>query len=474
VIGCVACYTRLHPRAAYFNELLWSVHMLHRDQNGSDITATFACLVPPAYRCALLVALLLPLVSAPAAAELTLQAAAQLALENDLGAARFEALAEARQQQAVADGQLPDPKLKLGAANFPIDSFDRSQEPMTQMQVGIQQAFPPGDTLDLSSKRTTLMAQAEQARASAMRREVLRDVRERYLEVWYQIQAGLVIDASRDLFEQLVAATRSHYAAGRNNQQDVLRANVELALLEDRHTRVRTDEDKMRADLARLIGADHADAALVSTLPELPAPPPRAELVAQINEHPLLLADGISIEAEQRSVDIARQRYKPGWMLDVTYGDRTGENPDGSERDDFLSAMVTLDLPLFTGKRQDRLLATRQQEVEAVRLKRDDQYRRLLRQLDTDYAEWQRLGERLQLYRDTIVPQAAQNARAAVDAYQSGLTDFSGVMRSRITELDVRLQDLRIRVDRIRATARLLYLAASPDDDVAASKGDPQ
>ena len=46
-----------------------------------------------------------------------------------------------------------------------------------------------------------------------------------------------------------------------------------------------------------------------------------------------------------------------------------------------------------------------------------------------------------------------------MNAYQSGVTEFTTLMRARITDLDVRLADLRIRVDRTMALASLLYLA---------------
>jgi len=401
---------------------------------------------------------LLPALAAGAPEILTLDETERLALEVDLTAPRFEALANARREQAVAVGQLPDPKLKLGAVNLPIDSFDRKQENMTQMQVGIQQAFPPGRTLGLRSEQAQVMAGADLARASTMTRQVLRDVRERYLDIFYQVEAGRIIDSSRELFDQLLEVTGFYYAQGRKNQQDVLRASVELSLLDDRRTRVRTAEDRMRADLARLIGQQAAYRSLSESFPDFGKLPTRAELEAAIPSHPSLQAADIVVEAGQVGVDIARQKYKPGWMLDVTYGNRA-DNKDGSSRDDFLSAMVIMDIPLFTGKRQDRVLATRQQEVEAARLQRDDRYLRLKRQLDADYAEWLRLDERLQLYQSTIFPEAIQNAETSLTAYQSGVTDFTGVMRARITELDVKLQKLRIRVDKAKAEARLLYIA---------------
>ena len=401
---------------------------------------------------------LLPALVAGAQDILTLDETERLALETDLTAPRFEALANARKEQAVAAGQLPDPKLKLGAMNLPIDSFDRKQENMTQMQVGIQQAFPPGRTLGLRSEQAQVMAGADLARASTMTRRVLRDVRERYLDIYYQIEAGRIIDTSRELFDQLLEVTGFYYAQGRKNQQDVLRASVELSLLDDRRTRVQTAEDRMRADLARLIGPQAAYRSLSESFPEFGKLPTHADLEAAIPSHPSLQAEDIVVEAGQLGVDIARQKYKPGWMLDVTYGNRA-DTKNGDSRDDFLSAMVVMDIPLFTGKRQDRVLATRQQEVEAARLQRDDSFLRLKRQLDADYAEWLRLDERLKLYQSTIFPEAIQNAETSLTAYQSGVTDFTGVMRARITELDVKLQKLRIRIDKAKAEARLLYIA---------------
>ena len=54
-------------------------------------------------------------------AVLTLGAAEEIAGRLDPLVDRFRRLAAARRQAAVADGQLPDPKLKLGLANFPTE-----------------------------------------------------------------------------------------------------------------------------------------------------------------------------------------------------------------------------------------------------------------------------------------------------------------------------------------------------------------
>lgn len=391
-------------------------------------------------------------------AVLDLATAERLALEQDRSAPALRAAADAMAERAVAQGQLPDPRLRLGAANFPTDTFDRDQEPMTQLQVGVQQAFPPGDTLPLRRARMEAMAQAGGADAEARMRMVRRQVREQYLELWYQRRAGDILTRSRGLFEELREVTESQYSAGRKHQQDVLQAGVELALLEDRATRIDTEADRARAALARLIGAEPAARALADGFPALPPPVTLAELERGLPGHPEMRRERLKVDAGQRGVELARERYKPGWMLDVTYGNRAGDNADGSARSDFLSAMVLVDLPLFTDRRQDRVLAAERQDLSAAQLRREDVLRELERGLAADYAEWTRLGQRLEGYERDVLPRARENAAAALNAYQSGVGDFSAVMRARLTELDSRLTALRLRVDRARAQARLLYL----------------
>jgi outer membrane protein TolC len=76
-----------------------------------------------------------------------------------------------------------------------------------------------------------------------------------------------------------------------------------------------------------------------------------------------------------------------------------------------------------------------------------------------NHANWQRLGERSALYESRLLQVSTANAQASLKAYQSGVTEFTTLMRARITDLDVRLADLRIRVDHAKAQASLLYLA---------------
>ena len=94
-------------------------------------------------------------------------ARASLALElaRDAAAASLEERSAALSETAVAEAQLPDPELRFGAVNLPVDSFALDNEPMTQLLVGLRQRFPQGDTLRLRREQARSMSAAE-ARAN--------------------------------------------------------------------------------------------------------------------------------------------------------------------------------------------------------------------------------------------------------------------------------------------------------------------
>lgn len=387
---------------------------------------------------------------------LSLQQAEQIAVQADPAIAGLQATSRAFNESAVAEGTLDDPKLRLGVVNVPTDTFNLEQEQMTQVKIGIQQNFPRGDSLALKQQQSRSLSDSALARAEDTRLKIIRDVRENYLNLYYETAAGRIITETRKLFSELVKITESNYAAGRVNQQDVISADLELSRLDDRSTKIKSEEESYRAKLAQWLG-EAAWYDISSEFPELPLLPENIDLNMALTNHPLIRAESANIQASKQNIEMSRQQYKPGWNLVLDYGYRSGNNPDGTERADFATAIVTMDMPLFTGTRQDRALASSEHKAAAAQYEKDDRLRQLRQVYDVNQHLWQRLGEREKLYKNSLLSAAQNNARAALSAYQSGVSEFNTLMRAKITELDVRLEDLRVRVDRAIAQARVLY-----------------
>ena len=385
------------------------------------------------------------------ALELTIKDAETVAIQNDPLIVQFQSRAQAYMEESVADGQLPDPQLRIAASNIPLDSFSFTQENMTQAIVGLRQGFPSAGLLDAKAEKKLLMAEAERVNAVERAMMVLRNLRRAWMEVYFQTHAFSLIEEHESVFEQLVKVTRYQYRAGRGQQQDVVRAQLELSLLQDRRTSIIQAREKAIAELEKWTGASVKDHQLSKLFPELPTLPDKDELVMRIEAHPSIAVKKAILGFSRKDVAIEKAKFKPNWAVDLSYGYRGGENimgdGKGVARADFASAVISMDLPFFTEKRQHKRLNAMGYNVNAASDAVDGQRRELRRLLDASYADWQRLGERLDFYKKEVLPQAAQYAETTRKSYQSRVSDFSELVRARLRELESNMQALRLRTD---------------------------
>lgn len=390
------------------------------------------------------------------AAELTIEEASALALKDDYTLQAIDARSRSMSELAVATESLPDPRLKLGFANLPTDTFKLGQEPMTQAVIGVQQMFPRGQTRSLKSARLIESVARNDAEALDRQYLILLAVREEYTRIFLHRERQKILQQSLVVFTDLAEITRDYFATGRAHQQDVVQAQLELSRVQERLIGMQQQEEQARARLAERIGAV-AFRELDPHWPKLSKPSDAEQIIAALVDHPRVRAWQHEITKSRTSEDIARQAYKPGFAVDLAYGGRSGQNTNGSNRSDLLSVFVTMDIPLFTKNRQDRVLAASIADTSAVEYVRDDVYRSMKARVEEHIATLDREQERLGLYQEYLLPQAAYNAETAFEGYQDAIGDLTNLMRARIGEYELKLSHATLRADEIITRARLLY-----------------
>ncbi|MCW8899617.1 MAG: TolC family protein [Gammaproteobacteria bacterium] len=386
---------------------------------------------------------------------ISIERAVQIALEHDSLTHVFKFRRDAYKNLSIAEDTLPDPKIKLGVVNAPTDTFALDQEPMTQVQLGIQQMFPRGNSLEIKSQRALSMSVAEDAKTENQRRKVTREVRETWLELYYWLHAESVVKENRKLFTELVSVTKQQYAAGRQKQQDVIRSELELGMLDDREMKIQTQIETTQAKLAKYLGTDYSDIKIGINLPTYDI---KNKSTSWLDSHPMLRMEQAMVAVGEKNVDLAKQSYKPSWSVDLTYGQRNGKNPNGSERADFASAMVMFDLPLFTADRQDKQVAASKFRLNGALNSREEQKRNLIKMWQAALAKEKRLLQRVKQYDVLLLPKSDENTKSALYAYQSGRSGFTALMRAQITELETQLRAIRLTVEHKKTQALLLYL----------------
>jgi outer membrane protein, heavy metal efflux system len=149
--------------------------------------------------------------------------------------ARYEALAEIPSQV----GTLPDPTLSLNALNFPADTFDRDQEPMTQLQIGFSQEFPFPGKLRLKKEAAGYDSKAAAYSVDEQRLQLISKVKNAWWQLFYLERALTTLAQNQALLRQFISVAKTKYETGMGLQQDVLLAQLELAKSMDQKIHLR-------------------------------------------------------------------------------------------------------------------------------------------------------------------------------------------------------------------------------------------
>ena len=402
------------------------------------------------------------------AQELTLQKAIEVAQETDTWIDSNKLTQESIESESKIVSILPDPKISIAASNFPTDTFDFNQEPMTQLNVGITQMFPRGETRSISSKLKQQVANQYPYQREDRKARIALVVTQFWLETFKSQQTVSLINADRSLFEQMVDYAEVSYstASGMVRQQDVVRAQLELTQLDDRLTKLIQQLDLAKQSLTEWLPADMIQQPVPKKLPKIEIINPGivtqersidSQLPDLILKHPSLVAYDQKIKSFETNIELARQKYKPEWGLTAKYGYR-GHDLGGSERADFLSLGIVFDMPIFNRARQDSQVTAAASKAAAIKLDKELMYRKMVALLKTSLSQLISLNQRSELYHQKLLPQMQEQAEASLTAYNNDDGDFAEAIRARIAQLNAKIEALNIAVEKQKQIAQLNYL----------------
>jgi outer membrane protein TolC len=393
----------------------------------------------------------------PFAAEgqsLTLEEAQRRALERSRQVVAQDAAVIASNEMAIAAGQLPDPVLKMGLDNLPIngpDQFSTTRDFMTMRRIGVMQEITRGEKRDLRAQRY-----AREAEKSAADRDVAVSAVERntalaWLDRYYaEAMLRVIADQTEQVRREIVAAEGA-YRGGRGSQADVIGAHSTLAGLEDRASEYRRRVQTAKTSLARWIG-DGAELAL-ATRPSIDSIALKREtLDTDLNHHPEIAAMAKQEEIAATEARLARAGSTPDWSVEVAYQQR------GPNFSNMVSIGVSVPLPWDRANRQDREIGAKLALADQARAQREEMLRAHLAEVRTMLAEWDNGRERLARFERDLLPLAAERTKAALASYQGGRSSIADLLLARRNETDVRMQAVQLEMEVAKLWAQLNFL----------------
>ena len=400
-----------------------------------------------------------------AAVALSLPDALQLAAARSRQLPAQDALATAAREQAVAAGQLPDPVLKLGVNNLPIDGPDRfslTRDFMTMRSLGVMQEFTRGGTRKARAARFEREAEAAQATRQLALANLQRDTAAAWLDRFFQERMRDLLVTQRDEANLQIDTADAAYRGARGSQADLFAARSAVAQMEDRVAQAERQVATAKTQLQRWVGTDAGKP--LGTLPVLDTVRLHPEaLETQLSHHPQIEVLVKREAVAQAEADIAQADKQSDVSVELMVNQR------GPAFSNMVSLNVSIPLQWDQKNRQDRELRAKLSIVEQLRDEREEATRMHVADARALLQEWRSNRERLSRYDTTLLPLAGERTRATIAAYRGYIGSLSAVLEARRGEIDMRIERLRLEMDTARLWAQLNYLIPASSTPDAAS-----
>ena len=360
-----------------------------------------------------------------------------------------DAQIEASRSDAIAADRLPDPTLDVGIRDFPVTGPDAgrfNRDDFTTTTVGISQMFVNPAKRRARAGRAGAEIEIAESEFAVELQSVRIETAVAWIDLYYAKRRLAQLDLLNASLDDLQATVSARLAAGAARPSQALEPEQLRAAIADRRSELFAEVARARSLLVRYTGDADADVA---------GDPPAIEidndmLLAGIGALPRLRLVDAQASAADADTRLARAELHPNWTVSAAYGRR--EPAFG----DLVSVGVSIDLPLFAGRRQDPRIAARISEANRVRFDRLAVEREVRAALEGDLADHNMHHQRLDNARTTLVPLARRRAELDLASYGAGTLDLGSALMSSLAlaeaEVDALAREAAVARDAIRIT----------------------
>ncbi|OGR66321.1 MAG: hypothetical protein A2X31_06260 [Elusimicrobia bacterium GWB2_63_22] len=289
-------------------------------------------------------------------------------------------------------------------------------------------------------------------------RELAAKAKALFYEYYMAAKAGQIYNETVDVLQGFAKIAEAKYSVGKASQSDAIKAQVELSRTLNMLVTVKQEKETAAAMLNALMDRD--------TLAPLPEPaelePARAGAgYEELRAAAFVLNPGLksySLKAAQagRRLTLSKAEYLPDFML--LYRKRKAP---GQDMDNTYDVALGLTVPLWFAKQKAMV-----KEAGAEKEMAEAEYKAARNELASDLREADikaRSSLRLvDLYRNSVIPQAEEALKIAQSGYQAEKADFMDLLDAQRTLLDLRMDYYRYVVDYQTWLARVEQLAGTP------------
>jgi outer membrane protein TolC len=364
----------------------------------------------------------------------------------------YQQLQMALEQEPQAKA-LPDPQLTYGY-------WTKQSDLQMKQTAGVMQTFPWFGKIDARTETATKETSAARQKYETARLALFKEIKEGFYEFAYLAGAIDIAKENLELMKHFEEVARTKHMTTEAGHPDVIRAQVEIAKMEDvlRGLNQLREPTVSRLRTALTLPVD-------TNLPwpkteEFNAVELDYERLANIlrQKNPELASLSYEVMAAGSKITLAEKSFYPDIGVGVTW-----EDMDSRGGRDGIALVFQMNLPLWrdsysAGERQAQAqkASIEQQKIETENV--------LLTKAAQSLYEYRDSIRKIRLYRDTLIPKGRELLQASEAAYREGTIDFLSLIDAQRMLLDYHLSLQRVIANNQQKLAELEMLAGTELD----------
>jgi outer membrane protein, heavy metal efflux system len=327
---------------------------------------------------------------------------------------RFEA-ATKRPSQA---GTLPDPTASY--TNFgvghPFSRLNGSE--FAYQGFGVSQEFPFPGKLGLASEEAKRETESEEQNYRAVVLDVTARLKVAYYE-WLSVQKAIELTRKNsDLLSRFEEIARNRYTVGKGFQQDVLKAQLEVSSLEREIAMLDEKRQRAEAEIASLLAVPSLNLSVSGEIQPSTFSMSLDDLVSATNEAPQIRAEQKMVDARAVGINRSLKDFRPDFGVNLQWQHTGGNYPD------YYMATIDVKIPIYYARKQRYALEESYSRLNEAKQNYRSAQQQAIYQVKDQYLAIQSSERILNLYKNTLLPQAQLTVDSATSAYEVGNIDF--------------------------------------------------
>lgn len=287
--------------------------------------------------------------------------------------------------------------------------------------------------------------------------DTIHELSRAYYALSFEYASLALARTEKQYLEQYIESTAIGYAVGRHGRQALLKAQTEMARLDNEILGFPGRIESLRADMRAAVGdLNAADALLgqgrVLSLDQLDTPLPEVEPRELLAEAMRLLPEAAQLERQielgQLRQALAREDYRPDFTVGIEYMNSAASamSMGASGRRDTIGLMAGFTIPVPNARRRAQLAEARLIEREAQLRKRALEVNTATA-LEGAFERIHSLAERITVYDDTLIPLARETYETSRVEYETGVGDYLNMLDALRMMVNLREEQLRLKRD---------------------------